>query len=341
MFRNLGQRGPAYRWTLFIIIFGGGLMLIVVVTALLVVGTLSSGERSQPVSLTAGITVREFAALPDNDAYPAAVAVAPDDTIYTGSYATGALWAINAAGEITEIPGTRDAIGAVSGLAVAPDGTVYIVDQADADPRTSGGDVKRLLPDGTISIFATIDDERGFIAPDDVTLDSAGNVYVSDRGRDEVWRFAPDGSGAVWWTPPALENADQYEPTGLAFDSTHDALLVTDGLNDVIYRVAAVDGATEVLYSHNQRPNAPGFDGLTLGPDGAIYVAALGQKGIARLESDGTLSYIAGLFRGPSDVDFSAPNRLLVTNFDSYSLAVKLAQPSLPFTLDAIEWDTN
>jgi sugar lactone lactonase YvrE len=325
----------------FISIFGGGLLLIVALTLLLVVGTLNSGERTQPVSLDAGISVAEFVVLPDDDAYPAAVAVAPDGTVYTGSYVTGALWAITPAGDVTEVPGTRDAIGAVSGLAAASDGAVYIVDQADADPRSSGGDIKRLLPDGTITIFATIDDERGFIAPDDVALDAAGNVYVSDRGRDEVWRFAPDGDGAVWWTPPILANIEQYEPTGLAYDPAHEALLVTDGLNDVIYRVALADATTEILYSHDQRPNAPGFDGLTLGADGAIYVAALGQKGVARLDENGILAYVAGLFRGASDVDFSAPDRLYVTNFDSYALVVSFAQPSLPFTLSMIEWDSE
>ncbi|MCB9451057.1 MAG: SMP-30/gluconolactonase/LRE family protein [Anaerolineaceae bacterium] len=339
MFRNLAQRGPAYRWAVFITIFGGGLMLIVALTVLLVVGTLSGGDRSQPVALSPDVAVQEFAVLPDNDAYPAAVAVAPDGTVYTGSYVTGALWAVDAAGEVIEIPGTRDAIGAVAGLTVAPDGTVYIVDQWDADPRTSGGDVKRLLPGGTISVFASINDERGFVAPDDVTLDSAGNVYVSDRGRDEVWRFAPDGSGSVWWIPPTREGVEQYEPTGLAYDPAQDALLVTDGLNNLIYRVALTDGATEILYDHGEQPDPPGFDGLTLGPDGMVYVAALGQRGVARLEENGSLTYIAGLFRGVSDVDFSPPNRLIVANFDSYSLAVAVAQPSLPFSLDVIELD--
>lgn len=337
MFQNLGQRGPAYRWAVFITIFGGGLMLIVAVTAILVVSTFQSGERASSVALHDDVTVSEFAALPDNDAYPAAVAVAPDGSVYTGSYVTGAVWKITPAGVVSEVPGTRDAIGAVAGLAVASDGTVYIVDQKDSDPRTSGGLVQRLNPDGSISAFATLEDSGGFIAPDDVALDAAGGVYVSDRGRDEVWRFsAEDGSGAVWWTPPPLSDADQVEPTGLAYDPVRDALLVTDGLNNLIYRVSVTTKTVETLYEHRDAPNPPGFDGLTVTPTGVIYVAALGQRGVAQLETNGTLTYIAGLFRGVSDVDFAAPDRLYVTNFDSYSLAVSLAEPSLPFALDVI-----
>jgi sugar lactone lactonase YvrE len=336
------QRLPfAQRLVIFILFFGGGLLLIVILAIALIRNSLQqSGTRSQSVALVEGVTVREFAQLPDDDAYPAAVAVAADGRVYTGSFKTGVLWVIDSSGKVTEIPGSRDQIGAVAGLTVAPDGTVYIVDQNDSDPYTNGGSLKRLTADGTINDFASINDEQGLVTPDDVTLDTAGHVYVSDRGRDAVWRFDSDGSGgAAWWTPPLLEDIERYEPTGLAYDAMHDALLVTDGLNDTLYRVPVADpGAAELLYRHGTRPNSPGFDGLTVTPDGTIYIAALGQIGIARLEGD-NLTYIAGLFRGPSDVDYSpVDQQLYVTNWDQYSLANTAVHPYLPFALDVIEF---
>src|SRR5512145_584962 len=125
-----------------------------------------------------------------------------------------------------EMPGTREAIGAAAGLTISADGTLYIVDHVDADLRTSGGNIKRLTPDGQVSDLATISDERGFVLPTDVALDAQGNVYVSDRGRDEVWRFNPDGSGgAVWWTSPQVTgNVSGYEPNGLAYDPANNAM---------------------------------------------------------------------------------------------------------------------
>ena len=46
---------------------------------------------------------------------------------------------------------------------------------------------------------------------------------------------------------------------------------------------------------------------------------------------------IAGHFRGASDVEFAAPNRLYVTNFDQSSIVLPIVRPQLPFAIDVIE----
>lgn len=333
MLQNIQRLPRGQRLVIFVLLMGGALMGLVAITGLLILFTLNSAE-STPVGLGEGVSVEDFAILPDDDAYPAAVAVG-DGVVYTGSYVSGALWAARADGTLIEIAGTRAAIGAVAGLAVAPDGALYIVDQMDADPRTFGGSLWRLGPDGALVQLAGIDDERGFVLPDDVAVDAAGRVYVSDRGRGEVWRFDPDGGGAVaWWTPSPLTADQRPAPTGLAYDPVHGALVITDSNTDTLYRVRLADGATETLYTHGDRPNPPGFDGVTVAPDGTLYVAALGQQGVARLEGD-ELVYVAGLFRGPSDVIY-AEGRLFVTNFDSFSLVISAVQPRLPFTISMV-----
>lgn len=339
MIRNLQRLSRPQRLLIFALVFGGIAVLLVGGTALLVIQAVNAGPRAQPVALVDEVTVSEFAALPDDNAYPAAVAVGPDGTVYTGSFATGAIWAIDASGTPAEIPNTRDSIGAAVGLAVAPDGTLYVVDQLDTDPRTGGGSVKSVSPDGVVSEFAVIADARGFIAPDDIALDAQGNVYVSDRGRDEVWRFEADGSsGTPWWTPPLLEGVDTYEPTGLAYDPARDAIIVTDSVLNTVYAVSIADStATENLYSHGDQLNASGFDGVTVTTAGDIYVAALGQNGVARV-AGGELVYIAGLFRGASDVAYSAQtDSLYVTNWDQSSLVDPLYRSRLPFALDVID----
>jgi sugar lactone lactonase YvrE len=228
-----GQRRIAF-WGIMI----GGVLILVLVTIWLIFGAINSQDNRDSISLVEGVTVTAFGKLPDDDAYPAAVVSRADGTVLTGSFKTGTLWNIAADGSVTEIPGSRDAIGAVSGLAITPDGTVYIVDQKDADPRTSGGSLKKLAPDGKITPFAGIDDTRGFVSPDDVTVDPAGNVYVSDRGRDEVWRFNPDGTdGIAWWKSPEISGAKEYAPTGLAYDAAKESILITDIYNNNIYSV--------------------------------------------------------------------------------------------------------
>jgi sugar lactone lactonase YvrE len=320
-------------------IFGGGIVALIAFTLLLIQLTVNV-ERSVGIGLVPGVTVREFAILPDSDAYPPALAVAPDGSVYTGSFATGAVWLIGADQAVSEIPFTRDQIGSVVGLAVAPDGSLLVIDALDTDPRTAGGRVWRVTSAGDVTGFAAIDDARGFVSPDDVTLDRLGNVYVSDRGRNEVWKFAPDGSnGLPWWWPVRDADTRQRAITGLAYDPFQDAIIVTDPEVNEIYRVYASDSRSEIVYTHGDRPNPPGFDGVTVTPDGTIFVAALGQNGIARVQ-DGDLDYIAGLFRGASDVAYGQ-GRLYVANFDQTSLVIPVYSPSLPFAVDVIEFGSE
>jgi len=336
MLQNIQRLGRGQRIVVFILIFGGVLMALIAITAALILLTLNSGGSQPAVALREGVTVREFMTLPDNDAYPAAVAISPDGVVFTGSYVTGAIWAADSAGNVIEIPGTRDSIGAVSGLTFAPDGTIFVVDQLDSDVRTLGGALKSIKVDGTISDFATIDDERGFVLPDDIALDSQGRVYVSDRGRGEIWRFDADGSGGLaWWTPPAAEGETRHVPTGLAYDAVNDAMIVTDSNLNVIYRVAVADASAEAIYTHGSRDFAPGLDGVAVTPDGVIYVAATAQNGVVTLK-DGKLEYVAGQFRSPSDVDYR-DGKIYVANFDSFSLVVSAVTPRLPFAIDEID----
>jgi DNA-binding beta-propeller fold protein YncE len=150
-----------------------------------------------------------------------------------------------------------------------------------------------------------------------------------------VWRFGLDGSGAAWWRPPADAAGSRQALTGLAYDPVQDAIIVVESNNDRIYRVSISSGQTETLYAHGNRDFAPGFDGVTVTPDGRLYIAAVAQNGIATLTASGELEYIAGAFRGPNDVVYHA-GRLYVANFDSFSLVVHLIQPRLPFSIDEI-----
>lgn len=335
MIRRIQRLPRTQRLIIFVTMMAGGILLLVALTAALILLTLNTG-RDQSVALIDSVTVREFVVLPDDDAYPASVATGPDGTVYTGSYASGAIWSITPDGTLREIPGTRDAIGSVSGIAVGDDGALYVVDLEDSNPLTLGGSVKRIGPDGRITTFAGPDDGQGFLLPDDITLDAQGRVYVSDRGRREVWRYEADSSaGSAWWTAPE-SNADRRPaPTGLAYDPVNDAIIITDSNLDAIDRVQVATGETERLFQHAGREHAPGLDGVTVAPDGTIYAAALAQNGLVRL-NNGELQYIAGLFRGISDVA-CYEGKIYAANFDSFSLAVPLVRPRLPFALDVVE----
>ena len=67
------------------------------------------------------------------------------------------------------------------GLAVAPDGSVYVCD-------TFNNRVQRILPDGTVTTFAA-----GLSSPNDLALGQDGSVYVADFGTSRILRILSDG----------------------------------------------------------------------------------------------------------------------------------------------------
>ncbi|MFN8377950.1 MAG: SMP-30/gluconolactonase/LRE family protein [Anaerolineae bacterium] len=340
--RNLQSMSTPQRRFIWLTFFVGGLLFLVLLFVMLSFNSLNSATRTQGTALLPGVTVRQFAALPDDDAYPPAVAFGADGTLFTGSFASGTVWAISSDGsQIIEVSGTRDGIGSVSAIATLPDGTLLVLDVNDTDPRTAGGQVVR-VQNGTIIPYAAPADDRGFVSPNDMVVTPDGVLFVTDGGRNEVWRFETDTDGVVegrvWWVAPTPTEADQPRAflTGIATDPSHNALLITDPETNTIYRVSLADGSTEVVYQHGSRSFPPGFDGLVTTPDGTIFVAAFGQNGIARVDGN-ELLYVAGLFRGASDVERDAEGSLYVPNFDQSALVIPMIQPQLPFAIDVVE----
>lgn len=145
-------------------------------------------------------------------------------------------------------------------LAIAPDGTQYI---------SMGGTVRRLDPDGTLSVFATLPIDAFALG---VKLGPDGCVYNASTSLN------PTVAGAFIWRTCAAGDTEAYvalDPSGgpndLAFDSEGN-LYVTDPVLGRIYRVD-VDGVAEVWLE----------DPLLLGnaSDPALLFRAQGVNGIA------------------------------------------------------------
>ena len=324
---------PARRARLRALLF---LLLTLLIGAALIVAmtwfVVGSAPRSQPLAVAEGVLVREFATLPSDEAYPAALAVAADGMLYSGSYQTGALWAIDPAGTVREILTADEGIGSVSGLDAA-DGALYILDRIT--PLDAQGAVVWRYAGGRLESIMDIPPGRvdGVMLPDDIAVDRDGIIYISDRDPPRVLRASADGSDMrVFWQPNHADTA----PTGLAYDHATHALLVTDSANDAILRVP-VDAPheSETLFA-DANDSGYGFDGIDVAPDGEVYLALLGWNRAARLQN-GELEMLARDFRGASDVALDAGRgRLYVTNWNQFSLGFG-TRPQLPFAIDVIE----
>ncbi len=339
MLQRIQMLNRGQRVVIFVLIFGGGIGLIVALTLILLTFTINTQPRSLAQSLVEGVTVREFAQLPDDDAYPANLAVNADGLIYTGSYESGVIYEILPDATVREVPQTREILGSVTGLTIAEDGFLYVFDRLIDNPRSAGGVIWRFLPGDAPREWGVLaEDEIGFVSPEDIIVLPDGTVYVADRGRREVLRFSGDGTGAVFWGAQSEGADDELRPTGLAYDAATDALIVTDSGLNRLFRVP-LDGSTAtVLYTHPTNDTTPDFTGVTLGTNGTIYVAALGGGVLAITPSaEEPFVTLAINFRGARDLVYY-DGSVYVTNFDSASLVNPLVNPQLPFAIDVIEF---
>ena len=217
----------------------------------------------------------------------------------------------------------------------------YILDRIA--PLKAEGAVVWRYADGDLHLLFEIRAESfyGKVLPDDIAIDFAGRVYISDR-LGHVLRYSAAGEplgnrgGPYWWNAPCSERC---EITGIAYDRENDALLIADPAAEAVYRVNITDdsaGESVALIGGASQKSDYGFDGIALSPGGDVYLAMLNWNRVARLEA-GELVMLAKDFRGASDIAYDAGReRLFVTNWNQFGLAFG-TRPQLPFAIDVID----
>ena len=335
MMKSLTSLPRGQRLLIFSFMFIGILALMVAATVFLILLTVNNEPRSIAQPIAEGVTVVEYATLPDADAYPAALAVAPDGTAYTASYATGAVYMMSPAGSGVEVlPDSRETFGSVAGLLVTDEGLI-VLDRVTGETDRSGGVLWRVAPDGEITEIGRVSQPADGVAFNGLTRDSDGYFYAADL-LGAVWKFDPDGdNGSKWWEAPQVGGQPIPVISDVAYDATNNTLLVTDSQGNTVYAVDVNAASSEVVYQFSGNANPPGLIGITSAPDGTIYLTALDEKALMTLR-DGELVYLAGFFRGPWDAALLPDGRILVSNFDSRALATPGVSPQLPFGVDAV-----
>jgi sugar lactone lactonase YvrE len=173
------------------------------------------------------------------------------------------------------------------GLAVAPDGAIYVA--VPATPQKDFG-LWRIV-NGTATRVARLD-PRGF--PNDVAIDAAGNVYVSDSALGAVWKVAPTGA-AIWIQDPLLtgdRTAFGFGANGL--ELRDGALFVNNTSKGSIVRVRIQADGTAGSGEVFQDPALIGADGLAFDVSGNAYVTTDGlQNTLVKVFPEGTVQTLA------------------------------------------------
>ena len=241
-------------------------------------------------------------------------------------------------------PGAEARFNWPTGVVTARDGTLYIADFLNNTIRqiTPDGMVSTLAGSATAGYLDATGAEALLGGPDNIAVDSRGNIFVADANNYRIRMITPGGevstvagngrSGLV--DGEALRASFGY-PTGIAVD-TEDNLFVADRRTHSIRKItfskdpASKEGALVSTVAGN---GYPGFaDGwgiashlrepisVAVGPDGAVYITDSGNNAIRKITPDGSVKTIAGGkergFRdgiGPAAV-FSWPTGITVDN---------------------------
>ncbi|HLQ35790.1 MAG TPA: PA14 domain-containing protein [Chloroflexota bacterium] len=144
-------------------------------------------------------------------------------------------------------------------------------------------------------------------APAGVALDPEGNVYVADAGRHGLAKLDPAGH-PVWFAgaPPNTAGFQQLAATAVAADGT---VLVLDGESGVISKMSSSGQYLGALPAgvalYHPR-------GLTVAPDGDVYIVDTGGSRVVHLSADGRLAGTFGM-RGRGKGGLDQPTGVTVT----------------------------
>jgi len=174
-----------------------------------------------------------------------------------------------------------------SGIAFDNTGRLFVADTNNNRIRAidAAGTVRTVVGDGgptyDLDPACLPDDDRFLRLPGDVKVDTAGNIYVADTGKNRIRKIAPDGTQTTVAAAAGLN-----QPSGVAVDATGN-LYIADSGNQ---RVLKVDAAGNIVTLANVAATGT----LTLEKSGGLLIPVSTPSEVDRLRPDGLLIPVAG-----------------------------------------------
>lgn len=236
----------------------------------------------------------------------------------------------------TGIAGNTNGAGNVAsfeepfGIAVDANSNVYVTDQQNYR-------VRKITPQGIVSTFAGsikgdadgIGTAARFFRPSGITVDTGGNVYVSDVVNLKIRRITPSGvvttlcgSGNNGSLDGAANVASFKEPSGLAFDAKTGRIYIADISNNSIRATLVANGAVITIAGiqakgANDGPwNSATFSfpkDMVADDAGNVYVADAGNNRIRKISTAGVVTTFATGLSSPTGLAIDKAGNLYVS----------------------------
>ncbi len=217
--------------------------------------------------LNAEVILGEAGSGPSQFQAPRGIAVARDGSIYVADSRNFRVQRLSPEGPALDVWGTfadvaqGEAPGGTFnepwGLAVAPDGSVYVAD-------TWNHRVQRFTAEGeflqTFGYFGAGEAPTGFWGPRDIAVDDQGRVFVTDTGNKRVVVFNAEGAPLTEFGGPGAGPGQLAEPVGLAIDGKG-RIYVADTWNQ---RVQVFEEVEPLLFQAVQEWPIDGWYGESL-----------------------------------------------------------------------------
>jgi len=198
-----------------------------------------------------------------------------------------------------EIAGSSNRLGDIS---FQPEtGNLLVVDYG-------GKQVLKVDPlTGASSVFISVPGEKpeppaprsAWVAPNGMTFDKKGNIYLTDSFQGTVWRAGPTGGVPTAWVKSDLlisHTPHILGANGLAFDRKETALFVGNTGDRTIVRVPVVNGEAGKPEVFIIGVNGP--DGMFVDEDDRLWVVANSSDEIVVFDKTGKALAKLGDFNG-------------------------------------------
>ncbi|MBI9049659.1 MAG: glycosyltransferase family 39 protein [Anaerolineaceae bacterium] len=232
------------------------------------------------VNFTASSSFGFSGSEPGQFSAPRDIAIAADDSIYVADSQNHRIQHFNADGSFIEAWGSfsgNEAEAAVGyfnepwGVAVGPDGSVYVTDTWNHRVQKFDAHGKFLT---TWGYFGQAETGDAFWGPRDIAVDEDGFVYVADTGNKRIVIFDADGVYINQFGIYGFSPGEFDEPVGVAVDKDG-KVFVTDTWNQRI-QVFTASNITD-LYTLDYYWDVAGWYGQSLENKPFIAISNLGD----------------------------------------------------------------